>query len=92
MNAYLRSKIIERINFFLLYSSAKSKIIKSNLNSIWRLGVKLHHYPGETYLSYRDLTLFVPGGGKFYPPLDLFVDNFFIVGRIDLKFSVNSYN
>ena len=38
------------------------------------------------------LTLFVPGGGKIYHPLDLFVDNFFIVGRIDLKFSVNSYN
>ena len=30
------------------------------------------------------------GGGKF-TPLDLFVDNFFIVGCIDLKFSVNSY-
>ena len=38
------------------------------------------------------LTLKMPWGGKIYPPLDLFVDNFFIVGRIDLKFSVNSYN
>ena len=38
-----------------------------------------------------DLTLFMPGG-EIHPPLDLFVDNFFIVGRINLKFSVNSYN
>ena len=38
------------------------------------------------------LTLKMPRGGEFHPPLDLFVDNFFIVGRIDLKFSVNSYN
>ena len=30
------------------------------------------------------------GGGKIRPPLDLFVNNFFIVAGIDLKFSVNS--
>ena len=36
------------------------------------------------------LTLFEPGGGKLAPHLDLFVNNFFIVAGIDLKFSVNS--
>ena len=30
------------------------------------------------------------GGGAKQPPLDLFLNNFFIVARIDLKFSVNS--
>ena len=31
------------------------------------------------------------GGGHYGPPLYIFVDNFFIVERIDLKFGVNSY-
>ena len=36
--------------------------------------------------------IYAGGGVKITPPLDLFADNFFIVGRIDLKFSVNFYN
>ena len=38
-----------------------------------------------------DINPIYAGGGALWPPLYIFVDNFFIVERIDLKFGVNSY-